>query len=321
MIKNASVFLFVVFLLAPPAAWAQNPPPATNNAPDAPPEPAFLRAWVFPGRGKEKVEVTLRRKPEDAPKVFTSTDNGSRLAGAAYSDLPAGGVILDVRVGDKTVATLNVALRERGYYTFVVWHSGGEWSTKMFPDTLSSPAATDRPLRILNFAEGRSTIVNHGQGQEAKIVGDAIQEIRMPPKINGFSVRVLPPDGGPPAQTSSEIDFTDCSSAYVVVAPDYRGRMRPEILTGGAPKVEVVAVASPTPQLDPAAQAKLERDRVASNRRLERDHMAAQLAILEAQIKEGVNVPENAQRLKGEFQNKLKALQAAPSPTPTAPAN
>jgi hypothetical protein len=36
------------------------------------------------------------------------------------------------------------------------------------------------------------------------------------------------------AQSSGEVDFVETPSAYVVIAPDYRGRMRPRVISGGS---------------------------------------------------------------------------------------
>lgn len=298
---------------------------AQTSDPSAPPAggeakrpPAALRAWIFPEKDAGSVDFTLVRAMGEAPVSLASSERGSKVVGGGYEKLPEGRVTLQLARGSDSLASSAVDLQPGIYYTAIAWQAADRWQIKLFPDPAPKAGAAARPLRVLNFAADRETILAVDGAKESKFAAGSVQEISLPAKINGLSVKVLDPAGGVPAETSFEVDLSALPLAYAVVGPDYRGRMRPEIIEGGPPKPETLVVLT-VPEIDPVEQAKLERERRAANRRLERDHLAAQMAILEAQIKEGVNVPENADGIKQDLHKQIKALQSEPTPAP-APA-
>ena len=328
MTKKFSLALVLAVLTLPPAE-AQTPAPPTTPAEvpaDGKAPPAALRAWIFPEKDAGTVDFTLGRATGEAPVSMARSEQGAKAVGAVYEKMPAGRVTLKLAGGPEAQVSAEADLQPGGYYTAVVWQGGGKWQIKLFRDPAAKDGAAARPLRVMNFAADRETILVVDGAKESKFPAGSVQEISLPAKINGMSVKVLDPAGGPPAETSLEVDLAALPLAYAVVGPDYRGRMRPEIIEGGPPKPETL-VAVTVPAIDPVQQAKLEREQRATVRRLERDHVSAQLAILEAQIKEGVNVPEDADGIKQDLKKRLKDLQNEPAPAappataPASPAN
>ena len=250
------------------------------------------------------------------------SERGARAVGGGYEKTTAGRVTLKLTDGQDAPVSSEADLQPGGHYTAVAWQAAGKWQIKLFRDPAAKAGVAARPLRVLNFAADRETVIAVDGAKESRFGAGSVQEMSLPAKINGMSVKVLDPAGGPAAETTLEIDLAEVPLAYAVIGPDYRGRMRPEIIEGGPPKPETL-VALTVPAIDPAEQARLERESRAANRRLERDHLSAQLAILEAQIKEGVNVPEDADGIKASLNKRLKDLQtepasaATPAPAPT----
>jgi hypothetical protein len=321
MIKKFPCTLLVSVVALSLAGAQTSDPSAPPAGGEAKRPPAALRAWIFPEKEAGLIDFNLSRGTGEAPVSLASSERGSKVVGGGYEKLPEGRVILQLARGPEAFASSEAELQPGGYYTAVAWQAAGKWQIKLFRDPAAKAGAAARPLRVLNFAADRETVLAVDGAEKSKFAAGSVQEISLPAKINGLSVKVLDPTGGVPAETSFEVDLSALPLAYAVVGPDYRGRMRPEIIEGGPPKPETL-VALTVPEIDPAEQAKLERERRAANRRLERDHLAAQMAILEAQIKEGVNVPDNADGLKQDLQKRIKELQseppaAAPVPAPT----
>jgi hypothetical protein len=169
---------------------------------------------------------------------------------------------------------------------------------------------------VLNFAHGRETLVNYGTDKDVKVPGDSIQEVRMAPKIAGVAVKVLAADGSPPAQTSAEVDFSKASSAYVVVGPDYRGRMRPRVIDGGLPPVIEAA-----PPVDPKSLvAENEGNQQRRVARMDMEHELGQILIQMNQPgQEGNRAKLEAK--KQELERKLKQAQSGGSQAAPPPAS
>jgi hypothetical protein len=312
-----------------PVVYAQSAP--TPSAPEAaatPPPPARVRAWFVPGGEKGEVTLRVRSADQEAPVPLGSTTDGALSTPPSYEDRPAGSVAFELVDGDERVlASTNVALRGKLHYTLLASQAAGKWSITSFTDAIA-PNAADRPLRVLNFARGRETVLQLSSDKIERVPGDSAKELRLPAKINGYQVKVLAPDGGPPAESSGEIDLVEYPLAYLLVAPDRRERMRPQLITGGAPKEPAPTPPPVVAKFDPAEERIKEREARINAARLDRDHIAAQMAILKAQIEEGVNVPENADELKRELEKQLKEVQselnrpagAAAAPVATPPA-
>jgi len=197
---------------------------------------AFVRGWLLPVAGKRDTALTALQTQTQTQLALASSEAGAVSASPSYNTVAEGELSLELKSADETLAQARVALRANRYYTVAAWEDGSKWTLKVFADGSPSPASAERPVRIFNFAGNRETLVSIGQGAEIKVARNSVQEIKSPPKIVMVSVKVLAEDGGPPAQSAVEVDLAVMPSAYVVVGPDYRGRMRPRIVTGGEVK-------------------------------------------------------------------------------------
>jgi len=111
----------------------------------------------------------------------------------------------------------------------------GQWSLELYADSPPPGNSGQRALRILNFAAGATTTVSVGRAQKIKAEPDSIQEAKLSPKITPLEVSAQPPGTGAPARTLTEVDLVACPAVYVLVSPDYRGRLRPQIIQSGEP--------------------------------------------------------------------------------------
>jgi len=210
------------------------------------PTPAMIRAFLVPVEGS-KTPLQFRAQPQQkdvAPAVVAATD-GAAVFNPGYQPLKPGSAAFELRSGDKVLGSGSVPLQPARAYSFVAWESpSAGWQIKAFADDPASPNAADRAVRVLNFPGGLDTLLSLDQGTEVKIPGNVVQEFRSAAKLIGAKVKVLAADGGPPAQSSLEMDFRSMNSGYIVVVPDNRGRMRPQFIEGGYPKVQLEAPAS-----------------------------------------------------------------------------
>jgi len=225
----------LLWLLAVPVPGQEAPAPATDQDVE---NRAFLRGWIFPGGDKRAVALTVTLQEDEAAKVIVGTKDAAARAQPGYAPLAPGSLKIELKSGDEVLASKTGTLRPEQHYTAVAWIKGGKWDLQVFADDPASPNATDRPLRVINFAGGRETLLSTDGGAETKVAADTVQELRGPRKVSMVRVQVLAPDGGPPAQSSVEVDLRSVPSVYVVVGPDYRGRMRPRIILGGQPPEE-----------------------------------------------------------------------------------
>ena len=233
--------ILLVAFCPPCISWAQE----AAEAADQQPKKSLIRAWIIPSSESDAVAVSLKSARDESPTVLAISKGGNREINPGYLEVNPGNTSFEIKPeqGEEILAQTAGPLQPERQYTAVAWKNGGKWQLKVFPDGPVTSKAAERPLRFLNFAQGRETLATIGQDKEGKIPPDAISEVKLPPKISGIVVKVLAPDGGPPAQSSTEVDFTIASSAYVVVGPDYRGRMRPRVITGG--EIPVVDPAAP----------------------------------------------------------------------------
>jgi hypothetical protein len=191
----------------------------------------FVRGWIL----TPDAAVRLQMKGVDATQEtsLASGGEGGISVNPGYLAPPAGNYVLELKSGDEVLESARGALRADRHYTAVVWREGSKWELKVFADDGSEANATDRPLRVLNFAEERETLLSLNEGAETKVAAQTVMETKAPAAVGMVTVKVLATDGGAPAQSSVEIDFKAAQSAYVIVGPDYRGRMRPRVFTGG----------------------------------------------------------------------------------------
>ena len=113
----------------------------------------------------------------------------------------------------------------------------------------------ERHIRVVNFADGREALLRLN-GDKARVVpGSTVMEFPVQASIAMAEVEVRDPRGGAPALSSVEIDFSAFLNSYVVIAPDYRGRMRPRVIGGSRSRGSLAAEAAASGQASSAPQA------------------------------------------------------------------
>lgn len=295
-----------------------------ENAEKAPPQ-AMIRAFVLPADGAtESLQLVLKPQKADvdlAPLVV-ATSNGAAVFGAGYQPIAPGGVAIELRAGEKVLASSAGTLRPARAYTFVAWTAPpGGWKIKAFSDDPSSPEAADRAVRIINFPAGRQTLLSIDRGAEIKVPGSAVEELRVPPKVIGAAVSVLDPDGGPPALSNVEMDFSTLKSGYIVVVPDNLGRMRPQFIGGGYEEVPELAP-EPVVAAAPETAESARQQRIAGARQ-ELEHQETVLQMIKAREAAMGDKPSatllekklEAEKKLAELRKDLEAARsAAPAP-------
>jgi hypothetical protein len=219
--------LFFSFTLVLLAQEPEEEVPSGREAPQA-----FLRGWIY-GADESPVSMVLVDEQGGEPIRLAEAAGGAVSASELYQSFKPGRRAVELRSGEQILARADAPLRNDETYTLLAWKTGARWQTQLFSDTAVGSNAPDRPLRIVNFAGGRETLLSIDGGADTKVAPDTVQEFRGPRKLSMVRVQVLSLDGGPPAQSSVEVDFRAVPSTYVVVGPDYRGRMRPRIMLGG----------------------------------------------------------------------------------------
>jgi len=196
------------------------------------PRPA-VRAWLFPADATERVSLVLETGDGAGGSIpLVSTENGAVAASPVYEQSPLSKARLELKSGDKVLVSGGLALTEGRFYTAAAWREGSDWKVKVFLDGPPAGAGSPRPVRVFNFADGRTTMLEVGEA-EHKVGAGSVFELQVAPKPTMITASVLAPDGSHPAISSVEIDLASAPSAYVVVGPDYRGRMRPRVIEGG----------------------------------------------------------------------------------------
>jgi hypothetical protein len=225
-----------VWLCLHSASWAQSPESTGERDTNA---VSFLRGWIAGSGGLAVVSLSTQGRKDEEARELCSAAAGGSVVNPGYSQVAYGNHELKLKSGGKVLRTMTTDLDNNTSYTLLAWREGGTWELKVYHDGPASPNVPTRPLRLMNFAEGRETLFSLDNGPETKVAADTVQEFQMPVKLGAFTVKVLKQDGGPSAQSSGEVDFASAPSAYVVIAPDYRGRMRPRTILGGIfPTVE-----------------------------------------------------------------------------------
>jgi hypothetical protein len=288
----------------------------------------MVRAFVVPIEGGN-LSLQLVVKPAQAPeqdappRVLAATDSAAVFAGD-YDSIRPGGVVIELRSGDKVLVDGSVTLQPARAYTFVAWQSSSAgWQIKAFPDDPTTPNAADRAVRVLNFPAGRQTLLTIDQGAEIKVPANAVQEVRVAPKVTGAKVSVLAVDGGPPALNTMEMDFSTLKSGYIVVVPDNLGRMRPQFISGGYQEIQELAPEPAVASVPMTAEA--EKQSKVTQARMEMDHQQSILNMIKArQAAAGNSTNATLQQHRRDAENKLaelkKEAEAAARSATTPPA-
>jgi hypothetical protein len=214
----------------PSGAFAQTADPKLKNVNNA---ATYLRGWIVGSGDSVAVSLMVRGPREKDPRKFTSAAAGEIVMNQGYSEGLVGSFQFQLKTGEKLLQSVTAELDENSAYTVLAWRQDGKWELKAYADGPYAETVTDRPVRLMNFAENRETLISMDNGPETKVAANTVEEFKIAPKLTSFTVKVLASDGGPAAQSSGEVDFASTPSAYIVIAPDYRGRMRPRVLNGG----------------------------------------------------------------------------------------
>ena len=194
---------------------------------------AYVRGWIVGGGGSEAVSIFAQGPKDEEPWAFSSAAAGETVTNPGYKAGVAGGFQFQLIAGGKSLQTAKAELAQEVTYTVLAWRQDGQWEFKVYADGPFAKSVVDRPLRLMNFADKRETLISFDNGPETKIAANRVEEFKVPAKLTSFTVKVLASDGGDPALSSGEVDFAMAPSAYVLIAPDYRGRMRPRVVVGG----------------------------------------------------------------------------------------
>lgn len=232
MTKSATIAVsFLALCLTPLAAQSTEHESAAGRRETA----VNLRAWIFPLDLTQAVSVSAASDGADWLSLLASSKDGVAVSAAGYTQIPPGKIRIDLKSGEEVLAAKPWNLREAAHYTVLAWNDAGRWEMQIFEDDLSSARTAERPLRVLNFARGRETTLALDDGEEIPVAKDAVREMKVPGQVTLVTTRVKSPDGGPPAKSSIEIDISAVPSTYLLIVPDYRGRMRPRVISGGQP--------------------------------------------------------------------------------------
>jgi hypothetical protein len=207
----------------------------TAPAPQAEKAAAMFRGWLFPEKTEGEIKMVMLK--EQAPEAIplATSNNGERSATSDYSRLGEGGGLVEIRSGDRVLASANLSLRRDRYYTLTAVQSGGSWKLKVFADGSEAQNAADRPLRVLNFADDCDINLAFRGAKPLKVPERGIGEMRAPAETAMLELELFSRQGKSLGQALLEIDASTAGSVYIVVSPDYRGRMRPRIIYGGQP--------------------------------------------------------------------------------------
>lgn len=314
MTKTTLIILVFSLLLVCPGP-SQTTEQGGTGTTDREPPPASLRAWILPAGERQPLSVVVGGEGGENPQTLAGTKDGAMVANAGYASLPPGPFKMELKSADQALVSRSAALRPGRFYTLVCWNAGGKWELRVFADGPLENRAVARPVRVLNFAEGRETEFFIGDASGQKVAPESIQETQVSPRQFDVSIKVLDPQGGPPSQTSTAFDFAQADAGYLVIANDYLGRADPRVIPGGSGLVEPEQEPE-TPYVPPTPEeTRKERQRLRS---LELEHLQAQLSALDASEK-GPNKIPNAAELRRQIEEEIKKLQkpaAAPAPPP-----
>lgn len=227
MIRPLFILMAVALATLVRTASAQEAP-----AEEQPRQPAaHVRCWIFPGKPSDKVAVTA--KGTGNTEIQLGSAQGAAVSPEGYASLAPGTYSFDLNSGSEKTSSSAYQLKDGSYYTLAVVPKGGSWEIRPYSDGPLANTAAPRAVRVFSFAGGRNTLLYVGESKPSQVASGSVTELKMPPVVSPLRVEVLAADGGPPAISTVELDLKQWPCAYVVVSADYRGRMRPRVLSGG----------------------------------------------------------------------------------------
>jgi hypothetical protein len=276
-------------------------------APDETPA-SNLRAWLLPDESSSELSLRLQ-PPADAidapPRIFASSSGGEVVTDASYASVPAGPVSLELLDGGKIIARKSVSAPAGRFITVLCRETQSSWDFQVFDDGPARRAGGTAVVRLISMAKGYAARLTAGTNKPVAVDHGAVGEVRLPLEWISASVELVDNADKTSSSTPALIDLVASDSAYVTIVPDYRGRMRPEVVPGApapapeAPPRAAVQVAAPTAE-------ELRRDKL---RRLTLDleYNKSLLALLEGG-ESGPNKPADADSLRKEVEGAIREI-------------
>jgi hypothetical protein len=231
MIKLCIFVALSALLVLTAAVHAQQPPPDASAGEEAEvpagKKPSRLRVWVFPGQSVPKGSIITALGADGSSLALGSA--AAHATGNAYRDMPPSKYSFSIKDGDKVLFEKLAQLAPAMCQTLIA----GKWRMEIYEDNATSPNSAARSLRLMNFAKDANLSVVVGSSQTVKIGPDSLRDIKLPAKVTLLDVAASRPGASAPARTLSEVDLVSSPAAYVLVFPDYRGRLRPQIIEAG----------------------------------------------------------------------------------------
>jgi hypothetical protein len=238
---------------------------------------AFVRGWIINPDGPTSLGAKLGGA---AGEVVLNTTGASELAApSAYLELAPGNTVFELKINESIASSITAGLSPGHYYTALASRAadGRGWELKLLPDGPHGPNVSERPVRIMKYTLGRPAELSFDGGDIRKLAADGWEEFKRPAKVTALTVTVQAEDAlGAPAVSSVELDLANAGSAYVLVNPDYRGRMRPSVITGGAPPPTPKPEPTPTPMTPEMVQ---QHQRNLARMELEHELMTIQIQL------------------------------------------
>ena len=225
----SSLLLLAFAIAMVPCALNAQLPAAPGEEPAQP--AARVRCWIFPHGEKDSATVVARGADKTEHQLASA--KGVAVSPTGYAALAPWTYTLDLKLRSGGVSSPPIQFKDGNFYTVAAMPKGGAWQITTYFDGPPADKSAPRPVHVLNFSPGRSTVVRAGNAPPLQVPPGAVAEMQLPPQRVPVRVEVLAADGGPPALSTVEVDLKEWPCAYVVVSADYRGRMRPRVLRGG----------------------------------------------------------------------------------------
>jgi hypothetical protein len=211
-------------------AWAAAAEEVESGTLASKERPGYLRTWIMEANGP--LELVMASESALEPEILAQAAVGGSATSSEYVSVPAGRKVFSLRDGDKPVATGIFPIRAGEYSTIIALKKDGRWQIEAFDDVVKREASR-HPVRMMNFAGDLQTRLSFSSGETRTISPRSVEEFAIARDIGGVRVEVLAADGGHPAQSSMELDGKSSRATYVIVRPDYRGRLLPELMQDG----------------------------------------------------------------------------------------
>ncbi len=236
--ERIALSCLLALLLTLPATAQEEPPAEADGNPAEERAPAcYVRVWTLFDSPETEVSVQILSK--DGGVTNLTGPVPARIETPGYLRLAPGTVTFNLLANGKPAAALTSGLAKDGYYTLAVIKDGDKFQLRGFDDNPSKLGSGTKRVRFFNFAEGRKTSYRFPGQPPVALAHGEIKTVEIPPKLYGININTEAPAGGLPAISEVEIDLTGSrKSASVLISPDYRQRIRPNLIFDGPTPVE-----------------------------------------------------------------------------------